>query len=287
MKIVTLLPSATEMVCSLGLFDQLVGVTHECDFPSNVSSLPKITRSHIPANATSREIDEQVRISLHNKRALYSLDMTQLKLLTPDLIITQALCDVCAVSDSEVRSAACSLPGKPQVINLEPSRLDDVFECMLTIGRTTHCDDHAQSVVATLRERVDAVRNRSKAISKDPKRVVVLEWIDPLFSAGHWTPQLVEYAGGRECLGIQATRSVKIEWQQVRECDPEVMFVACCGFDVKRTMQDMPILESLPGYSSLTCVKNRQVHVIDGNQYLSRPGPRLVDSLEILASKIA
>lgn len=284
MRIISLLPSATEIICGLGLREQLVGVTHECDFPPDVRDLPKVTQTLIPHDATSGEIDCLVRERLETQAALYSLNLPVLRELQPDLIVTQALCDVCAVAESEVQAAACTLPGTPRVINLEPSCLADVFECIREVGRAAGCDDAAKSYVASLQQRVTAIRRRSELIPAcDRPSVMLLEWIDPPFSAGHWTPELVEIAGGDEAIGVSGQRSVTTTWDRIVTADPEVMVIACCGFDVARTRQDVPILQSYPGWDDLRCARSERVYVVDGNAYFSRPGPRLVDSLEILA----
>lgn len=282
MRIVSLLPSATEIVCELGLADQLVGVTHECDFPPMVRSLPKVTRTLIPHDASSREIDGMVRERLKTEKALYSLDIATLEVLRPDLIVTQALCDVCAVAESEVTAAACRLSRQPKVVNLEPTCLAEVYECLLLVGQAASVQERAKEVVAKLQKRVAAVECLSERISDRP-RVVLLEWIDPPFSSGHWSPELVRMAGGIEVVGREGERSRTTAWQEIIESNPEVMVIACCGFDIERTRQDIPILASYPGFEQLECVRSNRVFVVDGNTYFSRPGPRLVDSLEILA----
>ncbi|MEM6363851.1 MAG: cobalamin-binding protein [Planctomycetota bacterium] len=286
MRIVSLLPSATEIICSIGLRDQLVGVTHECDFPAGVQSLPAVTRTLIPHDASSREIDSLVRERLKTEKALYSLNMDQLRQLEPDLIVTQALCDVCAVAEHEVNEAACLLPGSPQVINLEPTCLEEVFDCIAAVGAAAQMNDQAREVIAGLKSRVQSVVQSAKRSSYRP-RVMLLEWIDPPFSAGHWSPELVEMAGGREVIGVAGQRSTTVPWEKIVAADPELLVIACCGFAPERARLDLPILESYPGWHSLSCVQHDQVHVVDGSAYFSRPGPRLVDSLEILAALIA
>lgn len=282
MRIVSLLPSATEIICSIGLGDQLVGVSHECDYPTFVSSLPRVTQTLIPNDASSREIDDLVRERLKTERALYSLDLPTLESLQPDLIVTQALCDVCAVAEKEVTAAACALPGQPQVINLEPACLEDVFRCMQLIGDATGTADQAAAAIAQLRQRVERVVSRAQLSTAHPK-VVLLEWIDPPFSSGHWSPELVRLAGGIEQLGREGQRSHTTAWQEVLQADPDCLVIACCGFDIKRTLLDIPILTSYPGFDQLMCVQSDNVYLVDGNAYFNRPGPRLVDSLEILA----
>ncbi len=286
MRIVSLLPSATEIVCALGLESSLVGVTHECDFPAAVARLPKVTRTLIPHDAASVEIDALVRERLKTQQALYTLDLPTLEALAPDLIVTQALCDVCAVADAEVRQAAGALPGQPRVVNLEPTCLDDVFACLGLVAEAAGVAARGRDVVAALRARVDAVAARATRVEPSPT-VGLLEWIDPPFSSGHWTPELIALAGGRAVLGTAGARSHTLTWDAVRAADPDVLVIACCGFDVARTRQDVPILARQPGFDALAAVRAGRVYVTDGNAYFSRPGPRLVDSLEILAHALA
>jgi iron complex transport system substrate-binding protein len=293
-RIVSLLPSATEIVCQLGLGDSLVGVTHECDYPPFVQSLPKVTRTLIPHDAASREIDALVRERLKTQKALYTLDMPVLERLQPDLLVTQALCDVCAVAEEEVTAAACTLPGHPRVVNLEPTRMSEVFDAIRLVGGAAGIPDRAAGVIAALQARVDRVVLRNHDLAQRP-RVVLLEWIDPPFSSGHWSPEIVRMAGGIEGIGREGERSRTVEWDEIVRFDPEFLIVACCGFNVERTMLDIPLLKQYPGFGELACVRQSAgwdgretspqpgVFVIDGNAYFSRPGPRLVDSLELLA----
>jgi iron complex transport system substrate-binding protein len=282
MRIVSLLPSATEIVCQLGLGDQLVGVTHECDYPAFVRRLPKVTRTLIPHDASSKDIDALVRERLKTQRALYTLDLATLEQLQPDLIVTQALCDVCAVAEGEVTAAACRLAGQPKIVNLEPTRLAEVFECLLLVGAAAGLSNQAREVVAQLQARVNAVEKRTGSITDRP-RVVLLEWIDPPFCSGHWSPELVRLAGGIEVVGREAQPSRTTAWEEIVRANPEVMIIACCGFTAERTRQDLPILAAYPDFTELACVRSERVYLVDGNAYFSRPGPRLVDSLEILA----
>jgi len=276
MRIVSLLPSATEIICALGLEHQLVGVTHECDYPPPVRELPKVTQTLIPADAASAEIDRLVRERLSESRALYTLDLPVLESLKPDLIVTQALCDVCAVAEQEVRSAACGLPGRPRVVNLEPRTLAGVLASLRDVADAAGLEpERAESVIAALESRVEAVASRTREVPARP-RVVLLEWLDPPFSCGHWSPELVRLAGGIETLGVEGQPSRSVGWEDVLSRRPDVVVIACCGFDAGRTLQDLPALPRL------SC----PVYVIDGSSYFSRPGPRLVDSLEILAHAI-
>jgi iron complex transport system substrate-binding protein len=222
-----------------------------------------------------------VRERLTHERALYTLDLPTLTELRPELIVTQTLCEVCAVAEDEVRDAVRSLPGSPRVLNLEPTCLEDVFDSLQTVGEATGREKRAAEEIAKLRDRVASVAERSAGITHRP-RVVVLEWIDPPFSSGHWTPELVRLAGGEEAVSRPGERSRTLAWQEVIAAAPEVMILACCGFDIERTRADLPILQSNPGWNDLPCVRSGRVYAIDGSAYLSRPGPRLVDSLEIL-----
>lgn len=284
-RIVSLLPSATEIVCALGLEDRLVGVTHECDYPASVKSLPKVTRTLIPTDASSAEIDALVRDRLGAQSALYALDMEVLERLRPDLIVTQALCDVCAVAETEVRSAACMLPGAPTVLNLEPETLDEVIACIGQVANAAGVPERAGSLINVLRDRVDAVASRSKAITHQP-RVALLEWVDPPFSTGHWNPELVRLAGGEDGLGRPGQKSVTLRWEQVIEWQPEVVLISCCGFTAERALQETAVLHGVRGWEDLPAVRDDRVYVTDGTAYFSRPGPRLVDSLELLAHVI-
>lgn len=281
MRIVSLLPSATEIVCALGLQRQLVGVTHECDWPSGVDRLPRVTRTLIPHDARSGDIDALVRNRLRTQSALYTLDLQLLESLRPDLIVTQALCDVCAVADDEVQAAARSLSTRPQVINLAPRSLRDVLDCVLVVAEAAGAAALGERVVGQLQARIDAVATRNAALALRP-RMVLLEWLTPPFSCGHWTPELVDLAGGTELLGRAGQPSRTLQWSEVQALQPDVIVVACCGFGVERTRQDLAEVEE-PAWRRLAAVQEGRVFVLDGSQYFSRPGPRLVDSVEILA----
>jgi len=282
MRMVSLLPSATEMICALGLEDQLVGVTHECDYPPSVQRLPKVTRTLIPTDASSREIDRLVREQLQTDRALYTLDLPVLEALRPDLIVTQALCEVCAVAEDEVRAAACMLPGKPRVINLEPQTLSEVLAAIRQVAAAAGMDRRAEEVITDLQDRIAAVITRTARLRRRP-RVALLEWLNPPFSGGHWNPELVRLAGGVEGLGQEGRPSRRLRWDEVLAWQPEVVFIACCGFSVERTLCDLPALQFVPGWQDVPAVRSGRVYVTNGSHYFSRPGPRLVDSLEILA----
>jgi iron complex transport system substrate-binding protein len=247
-----------------------------------VRGLPKVTRTLIPTDASSAEIDGLVRERLATDRALYSLDLPALAALAPDLIVTQALCDVCAVAEDEVLAAARTLPGRPRVVNLEPTSLADVHAAIRKVARATGTERAGEEAVARLTARVEAVAARSEGLDPRP-RVTLLEWLDPPFSCGHWNPELVRLAGGVEGLGRDGQPSRQLDWDEVLDWSPEVILVACCGFDVERTLADLPLLARVPGLGDVPAVRAHRVYVTDGSRYFSRPGPRLVDGLEILA----
>jgi len=272
----------------MGLRDSLVGVTHECDYPADVVGLPIVTKSAIPRDASSNEIDHLVRQQLETSTALYSLDVGLLEQLQADLIVTQALCEVCAVSEAEIEASICQLSNQPRVVNLEPMCLKDVFDTLLLVGQETNQQDIAVDVVHALNARVERVRALTEAHIKKAQypKVAFLEWIDPPFNAGHWTPELIEMAGGIDCLGNKHQPSQTTLWERIIEAQPDVMFVACCGFSMERAIEDLPILQSNEGWDDLPCVKNKRIYFSDGNSYFNRPGPRLVDSLEIIANAL-
>lgn len=278
-RIVSLLPSATEIVSALGLADRLVGVTHECDWPPEVRGLPSVTRTLIPHDATSAEVDALVRERLQTQAALYTLDEDALAALRPDLIVTQALCDVCAVAEAEVAAAACRLPSAPRVVNLEPMTLAAVFDSVRTVGEAAGVD--AGAVVDALAARVEAVRQ--SVAGKPRPRVAVLEWLDPPFSAGHWNPELVEVAGGEEVVGQAREPSRTLDWAGVVGAAPEVVVVACCGFGPERALEDAGVFERVPGWETVPAARDGRVFVVDGSGLFARPGPRLVESAALLA----
>ena len=286
MKIVSLLPSATEIICAIGLEDELVGVTHECDYPRSVRALPKVTKTLIPTDASSAEIDALVRDRLGVKSALYSLDMEALEALKPDLIVTQALCDVCAVAEEEVKGAACRLSSMPGVLNLEPETLEEVFTAIQQVGAVTENESRANALLSQLWERTARVVDRTNEQATTRPRVALLEWLDPPFSTGHWNPELIRLAGGIDGLGREGEKSVTLKWEQVIDWNPEVVLISCCGFTAERTLQEVGVLRDVEGWSDLPAVRDGRVFITDGASYFSRPGPRLVDSLELLAHVI-
>lgn len=284
MRVVTLLPSATEIVCALGLREHLVGVSHSCNFPEDVSELPLMTSTHVPYQENSQVIDEYVREHLASHAALYDLDIGALEAAEPDFIISQTLCDVCAVSTGDVMKAIQSLPSNPTLIDLEPNTLSDVFDDIRSVGEQLGISVENNSVLADLITRRDAVAGLTATISnEDRPRVAFLEWLYPPFNGGHWNPELVELAGGIDLLGSPGKPSTTQCWKEIVQQQPEVLFLACCGFRIDRALQDIARISKTVEWQQIPAVKNRRVYVTDGNDYFSCPGPRLIDSLEIMA----
>lgn len=294
MRIVSLLPSVTEICFSLGLGEQLVGVTHECDYPPDALSKPKLTRSMLPENlqthpgtkttsdpGRSAAIDRHVRANVHQGSSLYALDSDLLERLAPDLIITQELCEVCAVSYEIVAVAAKRLRGDPRVVSLEPATFDDVLSTIETVAQICGVPERAPQVLDALRSRVAALRERTESLPR-PK-TLLLEWPDPPMNAGHWIPDIIELAGGEPVLANPGGNSQKLDWSAITQADPDVIFVAPCGYDLPTAMGAIRELDAHPAWSTLRAVREKRVFAIDGNAYISRPGPRLVESAELLA----
>lgn len=285
-RIVSLISSGTEILYLLGLGDQVVGVSHECDFPTSVAGKPRLTRSLVEAAACSRAIDDQVRALSSNASALYSIDVERLAELAPDLIITQAQCDVCAVRYEDVVSAVNDSPSlqHTEVLALNPLSLSDVYADILRIGSAAGAQAAARQALDQLEARVETVRHATSDLPQSARpRVACLEWIDPPMLAANWTPELVEIAGGRCKLTVAGVHSSYANWEQIIEYDPQVVVIMPCGFDRSRAIVESQVLPGLPGWSQLSAVRHRRVYAADGNAYFNRSGPRLVDSLEILA----
>jgi iron complex transport system substrate-binding protein len=256
-------------------------VTHECDFPAEVRGKPVVTASVLSPDTTSEAIDRHIRRLVQEGSSIYRLDADRLAALDPDLILTQELCQVCAVSYPIVEAAARRLGGSTQLVSLEPECLSEVFGHLQLVGRLTGRIDEADRVITGLHERVSAVTRLVE--QREPRRVLCLEWIDPLFGSGHWTPELVQLAGGQALLGSPRQPARVIAWEEVVAAAPDVIVVMACGLSLERSLQEMPLLETRPGWVELPAVRAGDVYVVDGNAYFSRPGPRLVDSVEIMA----
>lgn len=283
MRIVSFLPSGTEIVCLLGLRNNLLGVTHECDFPPEVRKKPAVIRSRINRGLKENEIDEKVQAELQAGRSLYTIDLELLRELRPDLLVTQELCNVCAVTYSDVLRAATLLRPRPRVFSLNPRRLEDVFQDILDLGEVTGTGGVAKARVSCLRERVQAVSE--KAGSRDSRpRVACLEWLDPLMVAGHWVPEMVEFAGGIDILGEEGKPSFRVDWESVLKSKPDLLFLMPCGLKIAETVRDVQTLRRFSGWKEIPAVRNGQVYAVDGPSYFNRSGPRLVDGIELMAS---
>ena len=282
-RIVSLLPAATEITAALGLMDQIVGVSHECDFPEQANHRPRVTHCQLhDSKLASREVDEWVRSALHDNGSLYTLDEPLLRELRPDVILTQKLCDVCAVGYGTVASVAQTLPGPPRVLNLEPTSLADIFDDIRRVADACNVGERADKLITNLSGRVENVRERAARIP-DRRRCFVMEWVDPPFCSGHWGPELVEIAGGFDPLGRKHQPSAQIDWQQVLDARPEIIVLALCGYDVARSRRDYELLRGYAGFDSIPAAQTGEIYLVNASAYFARPGPRIVDSLEILA----
>lgn len=279
-RIISLLPSATEIVCALGLGEALVGVSHECDWPPFVRALPVLTGAAVPADLPSGETDRLVRERLAQGDGLYMLDAALMRDLRPTLIVTQALCEVCSIALPEALRAARSLPEEPRVLSLEPGCMADIWADIARVAAAAGAMERAASVVDALEGRLEAVR-RAVAARERP-RVALLEWLDPPFVSGHWGPEMIAAAGGTDTLGVIGEKSAHIRWEQLRDAALEVIVVAPCGYDVTRAHADLAQVPLPPWWPDLPAVRTGRVFVMDGNAYISRPGPRIVDGTELL-----
>jgi iron complex transport system substrate-binding protein len=276
MRIVSLVPHATELLYALGLGDDVVGVTHECDYPPEVADVPKITRDVLPPGLSAAEIDAAVRERTEKGEAIYELDEDKLADLEPDLIVTQELCPVCAVSYEEVEKVAKQLDPCPQVIALDPKTFGETMGDIRTIAQATHARDAALDLVSRQRSRVDRVKIALKGVKR--RSVVAIEWFDPVFVAGHWTPQLIELAGGTDLLGFAGEHSEQLPWEAIEAAKPEVVLCIPCGYDGPRALA-----EAEQFTDKLRAIGAKDTIALDAAAYFSRPGPRLVDGLETLA----
>ncbi len=293
MRVVSLLASATEMIAALGCLDQLVARSHECDYPPNVLSLPVVSRVQIDVETSSAHIDAQIKRLSQSKLvtenaalkalSIYAIDVELLQELRPDVIITQTQCEVCAVSERDVMQAVEQLTGlQPRIVALAPYRLDDVWEDVVRVGEALGRRAQAERLVQSYQQRLWYLQELSMHRGEKP-RVAVLEWLDPLMGAGNWTPELVAMAGGEHVFGEIGQHAPWLSWEELLAVDPDVLVLAPCGFTLERTLQDVPLLEGHPSWQSLRAVKDSRVYAIDGNAYINRSGPRLVESAEILS----
>jgi len=289
MRIVSLIASATEIVCALDLFGSLVGRSHECDYPEAVAALPAVTEPKFCLDGKSSEIDRRVRSIVSEGLSVYRVDEDRLAALSPTHIVTQDQCEVCAVSLGDVRGAVSSMVGQDvELISLKPDCLEDIFADIARVGGALGVAGRAARLNAALRKRIEDLRARvaaGRAPGPAPG-VALIEWIEPLMAAGNWMPEMVELAGGRPLFGEPGKHSPAIDWRQLIESNPDVIIVSPCGFAIERTLAEMAVMTGAPGWDGLAAVRAGRVYIADGNQYFNRPGPRLVDALEILAEII-
>lgn len=282
-RIISLIASATEILCALGFEDDLVGRSHECDYPRSVKRLPVCTGPKFNVYGTSYEIDQRVKAIVQESLSVYRVDSLLLEELQPSHIITQSQCEVCAVSLRDVEAAVCEITSsRPAIVSLEPNALADVWSDIRRVAAALAAEDRAERLTEILQQRIDAIARRAHAIDRRPT-VACIEWIEPLMAAGNWMPEMVEIAGGVNLFGEAGKHSPWMTWEELVGRDPEIILVTPCGFDIARTMEEMHLLSNKSEWNELKAVRTDRVFVADGNQYFNRPGPRLVESLEILA----
>ncbi len=276
MRIVSLVPSATELLFALGAGDDVIAVTHECDYPPDTAALPRVTRDLIGPGLEPAEIERAVRELTEEGRSIYALDEEAVHEAAPDLIVTQGLCTVCAVSEEDVRALAGEMDPSPQVLSLDPHTLGEVLGDVRTVAEATDRKHAAADLISDAASRIDRVRLAVRDAERP--RVAALEWLDPIYVAGHWTPQLIDYAGGEDALGLPGEPSERRSWEEVAAAQPDVVLVMPCGYDAERALEEAYSYED-----ELAALGAGRVVAVDASAYFSRPGPRLVDGLELLA----
>lgn len=285
-RIVSLIASSTEIVHALDLGKYMVGRSHECDYPEAVTALPQCTEPKFRTDGTSYEIDQRVKAILQEALSVYRVDAEKLEQLAPTHIITQAQCEVCAVSLKDVEAAACEMiSSHPKIVSLEPNSLEDIFADIMRVASALHVERRGEELIAGFRAEIESIATR---VSKLPSRptVACIEWIDPLMSGGNWMPEIITMAGGRNLFGVAGKHSPWMEWEDLVAADPDIILVTPCGFGIERTLEEMHLISNRNEYDSLKARRNKNVFVADGNQYFNRPGPRVIDSLKILAEII-
>ncbi|MCG3159381.1 MAG: Vitamin B12-binding protein [Acidobacteria bacterium] len=282
-RIISLIASATEIVCALGFESQMVGRSHECDFPASVKCLPVCTSPKFQVEGLSYEIDQRVKAILQEALSVYRVDAELLERLQPTHIITQSQCEVCAVSLKDVEEAVCQFTSsRPVIVSLEPNALADVWSDIRRVAAALNAPERGEELVTSLRKRMDKIAAKAQTATSRPT-VACVEWIDPLMAAGNWMPELVEMAGGVNLFGEVGRHSPWMSWEDLAAANADVIFISPCGFDIARTLEETHLLTGRPEWKTLKAVRDARVFVADGNQYFNRPGPRLVESLEILA----
>lgn len=281
MKIVSLLPSTTEICYALGLGDELRGVTHECDFPPEARAKPHLTKNVLPrGDHSSADIDRMIAERVLNGESIYDLDTGLLAEIAPDLILTQELCDVCAVSYDDVLEAARQLPKTPHVASFEPRSVREILDSILEVARLAAVPERGDEVVRGLQLRLDAIQTPD---DEDRPRVLCLEWLDPPMVGGHWVPEMVRLAGGVDVLGPEGRPSVRVSWDDITHADPDVVILMPCGYDLPTTRERAAELDAIPEWPQLRAVREGRVYPVDGSAYFNRPGPRVVDGVELMA----
>jgi len=283
LRIVSLLPSATEIVAAVGMADRLVGRSHQCDFPADVSRLPALSETKVRLDGTSRDIDRRVNEIIAQGVSVYRVDAERLRALRPDVILTQTQCAICAVTPGDLEDALCEWTGMaPTLVSLEPNDLGDVWGDMRKVGAALGAEGAAERAIAGLQGRLAAIRAAADRAAYRP-RVAAIEWIDPLMAGGNWMPELIEAAGGESLFATAGQHSPWLDWSALAAADPDVILLLPCGFTIDQSLADLPLLRSRPEWAGLSAVQRAQVYVIDGHHYFNRPGPRLVESAEMIA----
>lgn len=280
-RIISLLPSATEIVAALSFGDRLVGRSHECDFPPGVEKLPICSSTKVPADRSSCEIDERVKEIVAEGLSVYRVDVDRLRDLRPDFILTQTQCAVCAVTPRDLEQALCTWTGaQPAIVSLEPNDLADVWNDIRRVAEALGVEHPAEALIASLKQRLAAIRDKTGSVQLRPS-VAAIEWLEPLMAGGNWMPELIEIAGGRNLFMQPGEHSSWLEWATLIEADPDVILLLPCGFKISQTTRDLNLLTENAGWSNLRAMKQGRVYLIDGHHYFNRPGPRLVESAEI------
>ncbi len=284
-RIVSLLPSATEIVCALGMRASLVAVSHECDWPEGVQKLPALSRPRLDPAATSPVIDAQVREIVAQALSVYQVDAEKLQSLKPDIIITQTQCEVCAVSEDDVRNALAEWTGaKPEIVSLAPETLDGVSHSIRQAGNALNRENAAAQCLSDMRERFEAVR--AKTATRRPVPTICLEWAEPPMSSGSWSPEITAIAGGRELLGQAGQKARYLSLREIAAAEPQAVLLTLCGFGIDRAARDLPALADNPTWKNIPAVRNNRLFICDGNHFFNRPGPRLAETAELLAEAL-
>jgi iron complex transport system substrate-binding protein len=285
LRIVSFLPAATEMICALGLTDQLVGVSHECDYPAEVSGKPVVVRCAMDLSILNlKQIDRAVSERAAQGKSIYAIDENLLRKISPTLIVTQDLCQVCAPSGNETSKALTALRPQPEILYQTPHSFEDVLSTLIELGEKTGTSAQAEKLVEQMHQRISQITAVTAALS--PVKVFFMEWVDPIYCGGHWVPEMIRWAGGMDEMAKLNQDSVRVSWEEVVRFNPDLLIVSPCGFDAKDAIAQAELLKSRPGWADLKSVKNKRVFVVDADAYFARPGPRLVDGTEILAHLI-